>query len=68
MKKVLLFIAVSLMFVGGLLAQAPPKFTYQAIVRDSYNTLMASKPVGVRISILQNGLNGNVVYAEQHTT
>ncbi|MBQ7490125.1 MAG: hypothetical protein IJT51_06385, partial [Bacteroidales bacterium] len=68
MKKVLLFIAVSLMFVGGLLAQAPQKFTYQAVVRDAYNTLVPSKPIGVKISILQSGLNGPVVYAEEHTT
>ena len=68
MKKILSFLALSLVIISGLFAQSPQKFTSQAVVRDSYNTLVPSKPVGVRISILQGGLNGPVVYSEQHTT
>ncbi len=48
-------------------AQAPQKFTYQAVVRNESNTLVRGV-VGVRISILQGGVNGDVVYMETHTT
>lgn len=66
MKKLLSFIV--LFFIGFLLfAQAPQKFTYQAVVRDAGNGLVSSQAVGVRISILLGGANGSVVYQETHT-
>ena len=66
MKKFLSFIV--LFFMGMLLfAQAPQKFTYQAVVRNESNTLVRGN-VGVRISILQGGANGTMVYQETHTT
>ena len=66
MKKFLSFFV--LVFMGMMLfAQAPQKFTYQAVVRNESNTLVRGV-VGVRISILQGGVNGDVVYMETHTT
>ncbi|MCK9339600.1 MAG: fibrobacter succinogenes major paralogous domain-containing protein [Bacteroidales bacterium] len=47
-----------------MFAQAPQKFSYQAVVRDAGNNLVASQAVGVRISILQGGANGSVVFME----
>ena len=65
MKKLLSFFI--LIFMGMLLfAQAPQKFTYQAVVRNESNTLVRGN-VGVRISILQGGSNGTIVYQETHT-
>ena len=65
MKKFLSFIV--LFFMGMLLfAQAPQKFTYQAVVRNESNTLVRGN-VGVRITILQGGANGTMVYQETHT-
>ena len=66
MKKLLsLFV---LIFMGLLMfAQAPQKFSYQAVVRNESNTLVRGT-VGVRVSILQGGVNGDVVYQETHTT
>ena len=53
--------------VVSLFAQAPQKFSYQAVVRDANNQLVISQAVGVRVSILQGGINGTVVYMETHT-
>ena len=67
MKKII-FLCFMLMFaVSAVLAQAPQKFSYQAVVRDANNNLVCSQVVGVRISILQGGINGSPVFEEQHT-
>ena len=66
MKKLLSFFV--LFFMGLLVfAQAPQKFSYQAVVRNESNTLVRGT-VGVRVSILQGGVNGTIVYQETHTT
>ena len=65
MKKLLSFFI--LIFMGMLLfAQAPQRFTYQAVVRNESNTLVRGN-VGVRISILQGAADGITVYQETHT-
>jgi len=46
------------------LAQAPGKFTYQMVVRNSNNQLVSNSLVGVRVSILQNSATGNAIYSE----
>ena len=48
-------------------AQAPEKLSYQAVVRNATNNLVINSPVGVRVSILQGGVNGTLVYMETHT-
>ncbi len=53
--------------VAVAMAQAPEKFTYQAVVRNASNSLVANAPVGVRVSILQGGVNGTLVYMETQT-
>lgn len=61
-------------FIAGLLltisvfAQAPQKMTYQAVVRNSSNSLVQNSPIGVKVSILQGSVTGAVVYAETHST
>ena len=66
MKK--LFIIVSaLFFTVSVWAQSPEKISYQAVIRNSDNTLVANTNIGVQISILQNSANGTPVYAETHT-
>lgn len=54
-----------MLFMGStLLAQAPQKMSYQAVVRDAGGALVASSPVGVRISIVQGSATGSNVYVE----
>ncbi len=45
-------------------AQAPQKMSYQSVLRNASNTLIANTPVGVRISILQGSAAGTPVYVE----
>ena len=58
---ILLFLSLN------IYAQSPEKMSYQAIVRDANNTLVANKTIGMQISILQSNITGTVVYAETHT-
>ena len=65
MKKLTTLIAI-LFCVVTLFAQAPEKFTYQAVVRNTGNSLVANAQVGVRVSILQGSASGSAVYVETH--
>ena len=58
---ILLFLSLS------IYAQSPEKMSYQAVVRDANNTLVANQTVGMRISILQSTITGIVVYTETHS-
>ena len=66
MKKIFTLI-ITVLCASSLFAQAPEKFTYQAVVRNASNALVANAPVGVRVSILQGGVNGTIVYMEAQT-
>ncbi|EAZ94961.1 hypothetical protein FBBAL38_11469 [Flavobacteria bacterium BAL38] len=48
-------------------AQAPEKMSYQAVIRNSSDALVANQAVGMRISILQTTANGTAVYVETQT-
>lgn len=66
MKKTILgFIAV--IISSALLAQTPQLMSYQAVVRNGSNQLLANAPAGVRVSILQGSASGASVYSETHT-
>ena len=65
MKKSLQIFA--LLFCTIIFAQAPEKFSYQAIIRNASNALVTNTPVGVKISILKTSAAGTVVYAETQT-
>lgn len=45
-------------------AQSPEKMSYQAVIRDGSNALVASSPIGMQISILQGSATGTAVYVE----
>ncbi len=50
----------------SLLAQAPQKFSYQTVIRNSGGQLLTNQQVGIKISVLQGTENGIVVFAERH--
>jgi uncharacterized protein (TIGR02145 family) len=66
MKKIYTFI-LALVVSASLWAQAPQKFSYQAVVRGANNDLLANKPVGMKISLLQVTETGTAVYVETQT-
>jgi hypothetical protein len=74
MKKVinksvhLLIIALAHLLINSLIfAQAPQKMSYQAVIRNSNDSLLISTPVGMRISLVQTSPTGTVVYSETQT-
>jgi len=63
MKKItliLIFIATSL----SVMAQAPDKISYQAIVRNSSDQILTNQSVGIQISLLEGSTSGNAIYVE----
>ena len=66
MKKLFMAI-IALVFISGAFAQAPEKMSYQAVIRDADNTLVANHFIGMRISILHGSANGTTVYTETLT-
>lgn len=63
MKKV--FLCFAAMFIAAnLFAQMPEKMSYQAVIRNGSDQLVANQNIGMKISILQNTESGNVVYVE----
>ena len=71
MQKSLRFLACLAAFLLAALAmqaQAPQKFSYQAVVRNASNELIRNNTVGVRISIYQTApLSGVLKFQETHT-
>lgn len=66
MKKLLL-IFLTVFITVGVLAQTPQKMSYQAVIRDINNVLVANAPIGMQVSILQGSASGTPVYVETHT-
>ena len=63
MKK--LYTLVSAVLLSAILwAQAPQSFSYQAVVRGANNELVANKPVGMKISLMQGSETGTAEYVE----
>ena len=67
MKKLLFFVYAMMIAVVSLFAQAPQKFSYQAVLRDAGGNLAANQNVSVRISIIQENEYGASVYVETHS-
>jgi uncharacterized protein (TIGR02145 family) len=63
MKQAFLF---TLLLLQSFLSftQAPNKMSYQAVIRNSNNTVVSNHAVGMRISILQGTATGISVYTE----
>lgn len=64
----MLLIAIIYSSVTAIFAQAPTKLSYQAVIRNAGNVLVANANVGIKISVLQTTATGTVVFAETHTT
>ncbi len=65
MKKLVLTLTLA---IAALLsfAQIPQAFSYQGVVRDADNKLVADKQVTVSVQILQGTDDGTAVYSESH--
>jgi hypothetical protein len=64
--KNLLSLITTMLLCAVVLAQAPGKMSYQAVVRGSNNDLISNQQVGMRFNILQGSASGPSVYEETH--
>ena len=58
MKRIFLLLLCVVLSYQAVIAQSPQKMSYQCVVRNAGNSLVASLPVGIRISILQGSSTG----------
>jgi hypothetical protein len=62
-----LLLTASLFLTQQVTAQAPQKMSYQSVIRNSNNVLLADTAVGIKISVLQGTALGTAVYEETQT-
>jgi hypothetical protein len=63
-----LLLTATVFFTQQGTAQAPPqKMSYQSVIRNSSNVLLANTLVGIRISVLQGSVTGTPIYVETQT-
>jgi hypothetical protein len=63
----LIILLAHLLINTSIFAQAPQKMSYQAVIRNSNDSLLISTPVGMRISLVQGTPSGTVVFSETQT-
>ena len=68
MKRVLVPLIILGFSFLQVLGQNPSGFNYQAVIRSSNGEIIQNQSVGIRISILKGGINGDAVYVETFST
>ncbi len=64
MKNLNLFFVILLAYAYNVSAQAPQKFSYQAVIRNVNDQLVKNQGVGLRMSIIQGSETGAIAYQE----
>ena len=64
--KTLLLTLLLLLAITAAWAQAPQRISYQSIIRDANNVVVASSAISVKISLLRGTATGPAVYVETH--
>ena len=67
MRKTFTFLT-AILIATCLYAQAPQKMSYQAVIRNAANTLVANHAVAMKISILQGGTTPVYIETQNSTT
>lgn len=66
-KKILILCVILLNSYLNVNAQAPQKFSYQSVIRNSSGLLITNSNISLRISIMHNSSTGAIVYSETHS-
>lgn len=66
MRKIICFMIIGVLAMNQVTAQVPQKMSYQAVILDGSNQLVANQLVGMQISILQGSVAGTAIYVETH--
>ncbi len=64
--KILLLTLILLLTITAAWAQVPQQISYQSVIRDGNNKVLAASTVGIKISLLQGSTTGSAVYVETH--
>lgn len=67
LSSIFIIVLVSLMMSSSVYAQALEKFSYQAVIRDADDNLVANQTIGMQINILHSSPSGASVFTETHT-
>jgi len=67
MRKLFIAFFALVMCTATVWAQSPQKMSYQAVVRNATNQLIANTTVGMKISMLQGSASGTAAYVETQT-
>ena len=68
MKRISLMLVSLWLMTSFVIAQIPQAFKYQAVARNISGNLIQNQVVAFRITLLQGGPSGTLVYQERHTT
>ena len=66
MKKTI-FLAFFLLNILNLFSQAPSKFNYQGVARDSKGNVLVNQSVSLKVSVLDSVITGVNIYSELHS-
>lgn len=64
MKKI--FIYLTLLLTLNSFSQTPDGINYQAVIRNSSGFLVTNTLVNIRLNLIQDSINGAVLYSEKH--
>jgi uncharacterized protein (TIGR02145 family) len=67
MKRITLVLLMTSIVATSIFAQAPKSFQYQAVVRDNAGSIIADQLVSFRIGVIQDSINGSLIYSETHS-
>lgn len=67
MKIFALTLLIGLVGTLATFAQAPQSFKYQTVVRNNAGELITNQVVSFQIGLLQDSINGTLVYSETHS-
>lgn len=65
MNKLGVILILVLCYTTGF-SQGPEKFTYQIAIRDPGGNIRSNSNVAIQVIILQDSINGNPIYIENH--
>ena len=65
MKKIVFALILMLCYTTGF-SQEPEKFNYQIAIRDAAGNIRSNSNVAIQVIILQDSVNGNPIYIENH--
>ena len=64
--KTLFLTLILLLTITAVWAQVPQQISYQSVIRDGNNVVVASSQIGIKISLLKGTATGAAVYVETH--